>query len=67
MNESIKLEENLARIEEIVEILEKGEKPINEMVNLYEEAVGLSIKCRDFLEKTENKIIEINNLTAKED
>ena len=54
-------EEKMSRIQEIVEILDFGEKPLEEMINIYEEGMKLSQECRIFLEKAENKIIDITN------
>jgi exodeoxyribonuclease VII small subunit len=54
-------EEKMMRIQEIVEILDAGEKPLEEMITFYEEGMKLSQECRNFLEKAENKIIDITN------
>lgn len=53
-------EEQLKRLEEIVEILDQGEEPLEDMLKLYEEGMKLAANCRKFLDKTEQKIIEIS-------
>lgn len=63
----IKLEDKIKRIEEIVNLLDRGELSLDEMLVLYEEAMKLSTECREYLEKAEQKITEINNKTMSLD
>lgn len=49
-------EEKMGRLEEIVRILEAGDRPLEESMALFEEGVRLSNECKDVLEKTEKKI-----------
>jgi exodeoxyribonuclease VII small subunit len=53
-------EEKLRRLEIIVELLDKGEEPLDELIKLYEEGMQLATNCREFLEKAELKVIEIS-------
>jgi exodeoxyribonuclease VII small subunit len=53
-------EENLQRLETIVDELDKGEKPLDDLLKLYEEGVSLSVTLRDVLEKAEQKVIDIS-------
>jgi exodeoxyribonuclease VII small subunit len=46
----------LARLEEIVQRLEKGELPLEESLRLYEEGIALSRHCHAKLEEAEGKI-----------
>jgi len=46
----------LARLEEIVQRLEKGELPLEESLKLYEEGIELSRHCHAKLEEAEGKI-----------
>ena len=46
----------LARLEQIVQRLEKGELALEESLALYEEGVGLSRVCHAKLEEAEGKI-----------
>lgn len=52
----LSFEEKMSRLEEIVRLLEEGDRPLEESMNLFEEGVKLSNECREVLEKTERKI-----------
>ncbi|NUN66640.1 exodeoxyribonuclease VII small subunit [Pseudanabaena biceps] len=49
-------EEQMQRLEEIVEILDDGEAALDEMLSLYEEGMQRSQFCREYLEKAEQKV-----------
>lgn len=49
-------EEQLLRLEQIVDLLDRGETPIEEMMKLYEEGMQLLQTTRDYLQTTEQKI-----------
>ena len=49
-------EENLARLEEIVEALEDEKLPLDKSLKLYEEGVKLAAKCSLELDAAERKI-----------
>lgn len=53
---AITFEKKMERIEEIVRLLEEGDKPLEESMALFEEGVRLSNECRSVLEHTERKI-----------
>ncbi|TYQ25783.1 exodeoxyribonuclease VII small subunit [Pseudanabaena sp. UWO310] len=59
--EDLSFEEQLQRLEEIVEILDDGEAPLDEMLALYEEGIKRSHHCREYLEKAEQKVTLIQN------
>lgn len=61
----MKFEEAFAKLIEISNILEKGDKGIEESVNLYAESVELRKFCEDFIEKTKLKIQSINESFEK--
>ena len=46
-------EESLKRLEEIVEMLEQGDIPLDEVMKVYEEGVTISKRCLDHLSKAE--------------
>lgn len=46
----------MARLEEIVDLLELGDLPLDKAISLYEEGAKISAECNDFLSKTELKI-----------
>ena len=49
-------EEALARLEEIVSKLERGDAALDESLKLYEEAAGLIRRCNSALEQAERKV-----------
>jgi exodeoxyribonuclease VII small subunit len=49
-------EDSLKRLEEIVDILEKGDIPLEESLKLFEEGLKLSKKCNEKLNKVEEKV-----------
>ena len=46
----------MARLEEIVDLLELGDIPLDKAISLYEEGAKISAECNVFLSKTELKI-----------
>ena len=59
-DKDISFEEALSRLQEIVEKLEKGQAPLDESLELFEEGVKLSRLCHGTLDKIEGKIEIIN-------
>ncbi len=59
MAKKISFENKINALEEIVSQLESADIPIEEMIRKYEEGMKLSIELKEFLEKAEQKIIEI--------
>lgn len=61
-------EEALARLEEIVALLEKGNMPLEESLKLFEEGTSLSSFCYSALDNAQQKVIELaKDDIAKED
>lgn len=54
--QALTFEEQMQRLEEIVEILDDGEAALDEMLALYEEGMQRSQFCREYLEKAEQKV-----------
>lgn len=50
----------MRRLEEIVESLEGGEKPLDEVVAMYEEGIRLSTECLEYLGRTEVKLRKLS-------
>lgn len=50
----------IKRLEKIVDILEKGEVPLEESIKLYEEGIELSKVCLERLSEAELKIKKIS-------
>ena len=53
-------EEQISRLEEIVEILDNDETPLEEMMTVYEEGMKLTNDLRKFLDDAELKVRDIN-------
>ena len=51
-------ESQMARLEEIVRLLERGEAPLNESMKLFEEGTRLSASLGKLLDKAEQKVTE---------
>ncbi len=56
MADTLKFEEALAALGEIVNKLESGEVSLEESIELYEKGMKLSKKCTELLEKAEQKV-----------
>lgn len=66
---NLNFDEKMNRLEEIVILLDKGESPIEELLTLYEEGISLASDLRKFLDKAEQKVIDItqkNKIDANE-
>ncbi len=51
-----KFEDSVKRLEEIVNVLESGDVPLEESIKLFEEGMKLSKKCSETLDKLEAKV-----------
>ena len=54
--QELEFEEALARLEEIVRLLEQGESTLDESLTLFEEGVKLARFCSNKLDEAEGKI-----------
>ena len=52
-------EDSLARLEEIVKLLEKGDAPLAESLGLFEEGAGLIRECGKLLGEAEQKVVQL--------
>ena len=52
-------EQSLARLEEIVKLLEKGDAPLAESLGLFEEGTGLIRSCGKMLDEAEQKVVQL--------
>ena len=53
-------ESQMARLEEIVRMLERGEAPLNESMKLFEEGTKLVNACRKELDTAEQKVVKLS-------
>ncbi len=56
MENNMNFETSVKRLEEIVRLLENGDAPLDELMNLYEEAVKLTKVCNKLITEAEKKI-----------
>ena len=52
-------EQAMARLEEIVNTLERGDAPLEESLSLFEEGAKLMKQCSDLLDKAEQKVTKL--------
>lgn len=52
-------EESMARLEEIVSRLEKGEVPLDESIALFEEGTKLAAECGKKLDQAEQAVVRL--------
>ena len=52
-------EENMARLGEIVEKLEKGDAPLSDSLKRFEEGTKLVNQCRSELDKAEQQVVKL--------
>lgn len=57
-------ESQMARLEEIVRLLERGEAPLNESMKLFEEGTKLTSYCSRQLTAAEQKIRQLTETAA---
>ena len=58
---NLSFEEQMQRLEEIVEIIDDGEVALDQMLALYEEGMKRSQYCREYLENAEQKVTLIQS------
>jgi len=59
MNESVQFETAMNRLEEIVRAMEKGDLPLEQSLQLFEEGTGLVKCCNELLSGAELKIAQL--------
>ena len=52
-------EENMARLEEIVSLLERGDAKLADSLALFEEGTKLSALCAGMLDEAEQKVVKL--------
>ncbi len=52
-------EESVARLDEIVKTLERGDKPLEEALALFEEGTRLIRSCGKTLDEAEQKVVKL--------
>ncbi len=52
-------EQSLERLEQIVQLLERGDAPLAESLGLFEEGTGLIRSCEKQLTQAEQKVVQL--------
>lgn len=60
-------EEAIARLSEIVNILERGETTLDESIRLFEEGAGLTGRCQKLLKEAEQKVLKLTGSDVSEE
>ena len=58
-DKKMSFEQAITRLEEIVKTLEKGDAPLEDSLNLFEEGTTLIKKCGAALDKAEQKVVKL--------
>ncbi len=59
MEKNMSFEQSIARLSEIVTKLEKGEAPLAESLELFEEGTSLINVCTRMLDEAEQKVVKL--------
>lgn len=59
MNEELTFEKSMARLEEIVKLLERGDAPLDASLKLFEEGTMLIRCCGEYLDRAEQKVVKL--------
>ena len=55
-------EQSMARLEQIVRAMERGDVPLEQSLKLFEEGTKLVSFCNEYLDKAQTKIKELSEL-----
>ena len=56
---NLSFEQSMARLDEIVRHLEKGDMPLNDSLALFEEGTALFRSCEKQLDEAEQKVVKL--------
>ena len=56
MNKKEDFESNIKQLEEIVRKLEKGDAPLEQMLQMFEQGIALTRQCQKTLEQAEQRV-----------
>jgi len=57
--EEMSFEKAMARLEEIVKLLERGDAPLDASLKLFEEGTKLIRRCGEYLDNAEQKVVRL--------
>ncbi len=58
-SKKLTFEQSLARLDEIVKHLEKGDQPLADSLKLFEEGTALIASCGKMLDEAEQKVVKL--------
>ncbi len=56
MESKLTFEDNIRKLEDIVKQLERGDKPLDDMIKLFEQGVAISKECKKTLDEAQQKV-----------
>lgn len=59
VGKNLSFEQSMARLDEIVRHLEKGDMPLNDSLALFEEGTALIRSCEKQLDEAEQKVVKL--------
>ena len=59
MEEKMNFEQSLARLDEIVRRMERGDVALDEALSLFEEGTALAKSCNKLLDEAELKVVQL--------
>ena len=59
-NENYSLEENFARLENTMELLERDDIPLEEAFQAYSEGMAILKQCNDQIDRVEKQVLKLN-------
>ena len=57
--QELNFEQSVARLDEIVQLLERGDVPLEKSLQLFEEGTALARRCSTMLDQAEQKIVKL--------
>ena len=57
--QELSFEQSVARLDEIVQLLERGDVPLEKSLQLFEEGTALARRCSIMLDQAEQKIVKL--------
>ena len=59
MNNKLTYEQSIARLDDIVRSMERGDVPLEQALKLFEEGAGLIASCNKMLDEAEQMVVKL--------
>ena len=59
MNNKLSYEQSIARLDDIVRSMERGDVPLEQALKLFEEGAGLIASCNKMLDEAEQMVVKL--------